>query len=100
MAVCRWCGCDGYHSEVCEGFVINDPARPADLDLRDGYGNRLVALRFHRGDRVRLVEGLGAVGIVEGWKDRQVLVHWGVNNGREARSWHGRFDLELAAGQD
>lgn len=27
MSVCRWCHRDGYHTEVCEGFAINDPAR-------------------------------------------------------------------------
>lgn len=26
-ASCPHCGCIGYHSEVCEGFEINDPAR-------------------------------------------------------------------------
>lgn len=26
---CQWCGCVGYHSEVCEGFTVNDPARYA-----------------------------------------------------------------------
>lgn len=24
---CAWCGCVGYHSEWCEGFEVNDPAR-------------------------------------------------------------------------
>ena len=35
--VCRWCGCDGYHSEVCEGFKVNDPAnkRRTALDQFD-----------------------------------------------------------------
>lgn len=51
--------------------------------------------RFHRGDRVRLVDGLGSVGIVEGWKDERVLVFWGVNGG-PCRLWHDRFDLCLA----
>lgn len=26
-SVCRWCRCDGFHAEDCEGFEINDPAR-------------------------------------------------------------------------
>lgn len=26
-ATCQWCGCVGFHSEVCPGFEINDPAR-------------------------------------------------------------------------
>lgn len=24
---CKWCHCVGYHSEICEGFNVNDPAR-------------------------------------------------------------------------
>jgi hypothetical protein len=26
---CRWCGCLGYHAEVCEGFSVNDPGQAA-----------------------------------------------------------------------
>jgi hypothetical protein len=25
-STCPWCKCKGYHSEVCEGFEVNDPA--------------------------------------------------------------------------
>jgi hypothetical protein len=27
---CRWCGMDQGHSEVCEGFDVNDPGRRAE----------------------------------------------------------------------
>lgn len=28
---CEWCRCVGYHSEVCEGFNVNDPARVREV---------------------------------------------------------------------
>lgn len=24
--VCEWCGKDGFHTETCHGFTVNDPA--------------------------------------------------------------------------
>lgn len=27
VIACRWCGRLGFHSEFCEGFNVNDPAR-------------------------------------------------------------------------
>jgi hypothetical protein len=43
---CQWCGCVGYHAEICEGFVINDPAyQPLEYpDLPDSWGNRSVEM--------------------------------------------------------
>ena len=28
---CQWCGRVGFHTETCEGFTINDPARKVEL---------------------------------------------------------------------
>jgi len=30
-AACQWCGCVGYHAEMCEGFAVNDPAEPESV---------------------------------------------------------------------
>lgn len=35
---CEWCGCVGFHSEVCEGFEINDPGASHPIRERSARG--------------------------------------------------------------
>lgn len=42
---CSWCGCIGYHAEVCEGFSVNDPANSDPAHARDSLAHASRPLR-------------------------------------------------------